>query len=90
MRPILFRIPLDGSLNLGPLGKLPVFGFGLLFGVWLAVGLFFWFRARRTEGTTPLAGDLVTFGLLGAAIVLAPSIAARFGRIQGFRFSVTG
>lgn len=83
MRPILFRIPLDGSLDLGPLGKLPVFGFGLLFGVWLAMGLFFWFRARRAGGTSPLMGDLVTFGLFGAAIVLAPSIAARFGPNPG-------
>lgn len=83
MRPILFRIPLDGSLDLGPLGKLPVFGFGLLFGVWLAVGLFCWLRARRAGGTSPLMGDLVTFGLFGAAIVLAPSIAARFGPNPG-------
>ncbi len=83
MRPILFRIPLDGSLDLGPLGKLPVFGFGLLFGVWLAIGLFFWFRARRSGGTAPLAGDLVTFGLVGTALVLAPSIAARFGPNPG-------
>ncbi len=83
MRPILFRIPLDGSLDLGPLGKLPVFGFGLLFGVWLAVGLFFWFRTRRAGGTSPLVGDLVTFGVFGALIVLAPSIAARFGPNPG-------
>lgn len=83
MRPILFRIPLDGSLDLGPLGKLPVFGFGVLFGVWLAVGLFFWFRARRAGGGVPMASDLVTFGVIGAAIVLAPSIAARFGPNPG-------
>lgn len=83
MRPILFRIPLDGSLDLGPLGKLPVFGFGLLFGVWLAVGLFLWFRSRRAGVGLPLPGDLVTFGVFGAAIVLAPSIAARFGPNPG-------
>lgn len=83
MRPILFRIPLDGSLDLGPLGKLPVFGFGLLFGVWLAVGVFLWFRSRRAGTGMPLAGDLVTFGLFGAAIIVAPSIAARFGPNPG-------
>lgn len=78
MRPILFRIPLDGSLDLGPLGKLPVFGFGLLFGVWLALGLFLRFRARRA-GDGPFAiGDVVTYGVIGAAIALAPTIAARF------------
>lgn len=83
MRPILFRIPFDGSLDLGPLGKLPVFGFGLLFGIWLAVGLFVWLRARRVSGAAPLPGDLATFGVFGAVFVLAPSIAARFGPNPG-------
>ncbi len=79
MRPILFRIPLDGALDFGPLGQVHVFGFGLLFGIWLAVGLFWWFRSRRSgEGLPPVA-DLVTFGILGAAILMAPKIAVRFG-----------
>ena len=79
MRPILFRIPLDGAFDFGPLGQVSVFGFGLLFGIWLGVGLSWWFRARRAgEGLPPVA-DLVTFGLLGLAILLAPKIAARFG-----------
>jgi phosphatidylglycerol:prolipoprotein diacylglycerol transferase len=78
MRPILFRIPLDGSLDLGPLGQVPVFGLGLLFGVWLAVGLFFWFRRRRSGGEPLAVGDFVTYGVIGAAIVLAPTIGARF------------
>ena len=72
MRPILFRIPLDGSLDLGPLGQVPVFGFGLLFGVWLAVGVFLWFRTLRSEEKIPAIDSLVTYGVLGAAIVLAP------------------
>lgn len=72
MRPILFRIPLDGSLDLGPLGRLPVFGFGLLFGVWLAVGLFIWFRSGRSASGHPATDSLVTYGVLGAVIVLAP------------------
>ena len=72
MRPILFRIPLDGSIDLGPLGQLPVFGFGLLFGAWLAIGAFLWFRGRRSEGKNPATDSLVTYGVLGAAIVLAP------------------
>ncbi len=72
MRPVLFRIPLDGALDLGPLGKLPIFGFGLLLGLWLAVGLFVWFRLRRAGNTAPLPGDIVTFCLLSAAIVVAP------------------
>ncbi|MFM9961562.1 MAG: prolipoprotein diacylglyceryl transferase [Planctomycetaceae bacterium] len=72
MRPILFRIPLDGSLDLGPLGQIPMFGFGLLLGVWVAVGLFFWFRTRGSGNGFPAGGDLGTFGIFGAAIVLAP------------------
>lgn len=39
MRSVLFSIPLDGQVNLGPLGKLPVFGLGLLLGLWCLVGL---------------------------------------------------
>ena len=76
MRPILFRIPLDGSLDLGPLGQVPVFGFGLLLGVWLAVGLFFWFRTRRSDSGLPATGDLVTYGVFGLAIVLAPRVSS--------------
>ena len=30
MRSILFSIPLDGRVDLGPLGKIPVFGVGLV------------------------------------------------------------
>ena len=72
MRPILFRIPLDGSLDLGPLGQVPVFGFGLLLVVWLAVGLFFGFRSRHCG--LPAQGDLITYGAFGVAIVLAPKV----------------
>ncbi len=72
MRPVLFRIPLDGTLNLGLLGKLPVLGFGLLLGVWFAIGLFIWFRSRRVEQTAIVPGDILTYGLIGTAIVVAP------------------
>ncbi len=72
MRPVLLRIPLDGTLDLGPLGKLPVFGFGLLLGVWFAVGLFVWFRSRRSEQPLFVPGDILTYGLIGTAIVVAP------------------
>lgn len=79
MRPILFRIPLDGSLDLGPLGKLPIFGIGLLFGIWLAVGLFWYFRTRRQAADSRPRGDFLTYGLLGAAIVLAPRLGPKQG-----------
>ncbi len=79
MRAILFRIPLDGSLDLGPLGKWPVFGFGLLFAVWLLIGIVWLWRSHRGGFGRPPLGDLVTFGILGAAIVLAPRLVARFG-----------
>ena len=78
MRPVLFRIPLDGSLDFGPLGQWPVFGFGLLLGLWLAVGLFVWVRSRRDELSASVPGDIVTFFLIGAAIFFAPKIAMRF------------
>ena len=79
MRPILFRIPLDGAFDLGPLGQLPVFGCGLLLAVWFAVGLAWWFRSRRAGVGLPPFADVLTFVVLGAAIILAPRVAARFG-----------
>ncbi|HLQ43899.1 MAG TPA: prolipoprotein diacylglyceryl transferase family protein, partial [Planctomycetaceae bacterium] len=79
MRPILFRIPLDRTLDLGPLGQLPVFGCGLLLAVWFAVGLACWFRSRRAGVGLPPFADVLTFVVLGAAIILAPRVAARFG-----------
>lgn len=72
MRPVLLRIPLDGTLDFGPLGKLPIFGFGLLWGVWFAVGLFFWFRSRRSAQPLFVPGDILTYGLIGAGIIFAP------------------
>jgi phosphatidylglycerol:prolipoprotein diacylglycerol transferase len=83
MRPVLFRIPLDGSLDLGPLGKLPVFGFGLLLGIWAAFGVFLWLRARRAGTPITFTVDTLTYGLLGVAVALAPSISARFGPHPG-------
>ena len=79
MRPILFLIPLDGSLYLGPLGKAPVFDFGLLFAAWLVIGIVWLWRSFRGGFGLPPLADFVTFGILGAAIVLAQRLAAQFG-----------
>lgn len=72
MRSILFRIPLDGRLDLGPLGKVPVFGLGLLLAIWCLVGLpalFFEFRRNgwKRMGTMPaIAWLAVAIGLFKA------------------------
>ena len=78
MRPVLFRIPLDGALDLGPLGKLPVFGVGLLLAIWFAAGLFLWLRSRRAGHGLPIVGDIITYFVIGAVIAFAPTVAARF------------
>ncbi len=39
MRSILVTIPLDGRVDLGPLGKFPVFGIGLLMAIWGLIGI---------------------------------------------------
>lgn len=48
MRSILFTISLDGSVDFGPLGKVPVFGAGLLLALWLLLGtILFAVMAKR-------------------------------------------
>ncbi|GAB4140578.1 MAG: hypothetical protein Tsb009_09990 [Planctomycetaceae bacterium] len=48
MRQVILRIPLDGPWNLGPLGELPGFGFGVVLFVWAALGVV-WIYRHRTE-----------------------------------------
>ena len=50
MRSILFTIPLDGQVNLGPLGRIPVFGIGLLLALWCLVGTGYVALTVRREG----------------------------------------
>ena len=55
MRSILFSIPLDGSVDLGPLGKFPVFGIGLLLALWCLIGITYVTLTVRRHGWKGLA-----------------------------------
>lgn len=75
MRQVLFRIPIDGHLPLGPLGDVPVFGFGLLLLVWTTFGLFWLIRHIRERGWAFNAEESfgpVFWTAIAAAIVLLP------------------
>lgn len=50
MRSTLFTIPLDGRIDLGPLGSWPVFGMGLLLLLWTALGVWGMYRVARQTG----------------------------------------
>lgn len=68
MRSVLFTIPLDGSLDLGPLGKLPVFGIGLLLGVWTLFGVAYLLLHLRQYGARNFG---VATGIVWLAIATA-------------------
>ena len=50
MYPVLFRIPLDRPLNLGPLGQVSLFGFGLLLVLWSLFGIWTVVARGRSNG----------------------------------------
>lgn len=53
MRQILFQIPLDRPWNLGPLGEVPGFGFGIVLLVWTLIGIWSlvsYYRDNRSHG----------------------------------------
>src|SRR5579872_3193655 len=75
MRSVLFTIPLDGHLNLGALGKIPVFGMGLLLALWCLVGLGFVILTVRREGWKGLGMTVpVVWLAVAAAVFKAPEI----------------
>ena len=50
MRQILFHIPLNRPWNLGPLGEVPGFGFGLVLLIWSLYGGWYVYSQVRTNG----------------------------------------
>jgi phosphatidylglycerol:prolipoprotein diacylglycerol transferase len=80
MRSILFSIPLDGHVNLGPLGNVPVFGMGLLLAVWCLVGIAYVALTVRRAGwkgvgmTVPLVWGVVAIAIFKAAELAINSI----------------
>lgn len=79
MRQILFHIPLDSSLSLGPLGKVPVFGFGLLLLLWALLGVWWSVLRFRTPGLKYSSEDGWISGQwigIALAIIKAPAVGA--------------
>jgi phosphatidylglycerol:prolipoprotein diacylglycerol transferase len=75
MRSILFTIPLDGRLDLGPLGKIPVFGVGLLLALWLLVGVGYVIAVVRRHGWQYLGWTVpLVWTVVAAAIIKAPDV----------------
>ena len=69
MRSILFNIPLDGRVDLGPLGTIPVFGVGLLLALWCLVLAVYVVLTVRREGWKSLSGmSLLVWGIVALAI----------------------
>lgn len=81
MRQVLFRIPLDGVLQLGGL-SIPWFGFGIILAVWCAAGLWGYLARRRAGGGKWQADDghaLITWAVVAGLIIAAPWIQTRLG-----------
>jgi phosphatidylglycerol:prolipoprotein diacylglycerol transferase len=75
MRSILFSIPLDGRVDLPGLGKVPVFGIGILLTVWCLFGLAFAALQYRREGWRGLTGfTAIVWFAIALAIFKAPEI----------------
>lgn len=50
MRPILFHIPLDQPWDLGPLGRVPGFGFGLVLALWTIASIWLALNHLKANG----------------------------------------
>lgn len=85
MRSILFSIPLDCLVDLGPLGKIPVFGVGLLLAVWcLVLATYITLTARR-EGWKAISGvSLFVWGIVAVAIFKAAELQIKAIPVYGY------
>lgn len=78
MHSILFTIPLDGRTDLGPLGQWPVFGPGLLLGLWTLLGLAVLYRFVREFGWKELPiATVVVWVVIGAVLFSVPGWISR-------------
>lgn len=73
MRQILFHIPLDQPVSFGPLGKIPLFGFGLLLVLWIGLGIWTLVARLRSKDAKWSADDSWSVGrwLFVCGLILA-------------------
>ena len=99
MRSILFTIPFDGQIDLGPLGKVPIFGMGVLLAAWFLVGLGIGILNMRRGGWKKLGATgflmgLVVWAVVATGIFLAPQAHALpiygYGTMLVFGFMGSG
>src|SRR4051812_5120162 len=81
MRQVLFQIPLDRPWNLGPLGNVPGFGFGLVLAIWVIFGASaLYMRGRETrwkfKATDEIAGGLKWLAVAAFIVFGAPALGA--------------
>jgi len=77
MDQVLLRIPLAGPLVLGPV-RVPVFGFGLLFWLWVVVAAVWLFRhGRREKPNRSWLSPAALWLAVAAGVVVVPSWAVR-------------
>jgi len=85
MRSTLFTIPLDGKIDLGALGKLPVFGLGLLLGIWCLIGLAYVVLTVRREGMKNLSlVSLFIWAVVAVAIFKAAEMEIKAIPVYGY------
>lgn len=75
MRSTLLQIPVHALIPLGPWGQIPLFGAGLLLGLWVLFGvvLLAWRTVRWGWRGIDL-GNVITWGCVAAAIYVAPQM----------------
>ncbi|HEY3966436.1 MAG TPA: prolipoprotein diacylglyceryl transferase [Planctomycetaceae bacterium] len=85
MRSILFSIPLDGQVDLGPLGKFPVFGVGLLLALWCLILVAYVALTARREGWKAISGvSLFVWGIVAVAIFKAAELPIKAIPVYGY------
>lgn len=73
MRAVLFRIPIAGSVSLGALGEVPLFGWGVVLAAWLLLGALLAIYAIRRLGWNSFPWVVAMYWIaIAAAIVLLP------------------
>ena len=87
MRQILFHIPLDRPWNLGPVGDVAGFGFGLVLILWILFGLWSVFlRGNPADWKKRLIDDWswpVTWVVMAIFIVYGAPELGRYLRVHG-------
>jgi len=85
MRSVLFKIPLDGTVDLGPLGKIPVFGIGLMLALWCLVAIAYVALTVRRQGWKNLSGiSLLIWGAVAVAIFKAAELPIKALPVYGY------